>query len=539
MEDGKSAHTTTVSAGEVCTIEFSKNKNIFGTSKFFKDTFEEGSNIKTYNGQIGDETKPYSICTLSDDKSIAYENCAYKYNNPYLVNTVIDNKSYCMLPKDIYPTPEVTKNNDIVLIGNTSNTSITSHIYNKYPIKNLCEERWHDWFCIPDYHLGNKYYNEVPDKLSDTKSVGTCFVPCPFNYIPRDDINNAGKCILKNEFNGGLFAGTFNYTPLAIICLFGLNEKLFSNKDIGYPSYIEKKRSEIASNPSLEFNNNIKNEDIINYIKDDKNNVIKTIWADVKNDIAFNCNKIHEVIPGIDDVFIENNIIEPDNMLRDASAKDLNDNILFAYNIAKEIKKYIDNNNEDPRDANYEDYKKWKRGLISTNDSLTKEKLKLHVKMIKKCANICFDGKSKYSKDYILYTLKKDPIEFEDIDFDPEDEEIIINNFNIKKKKENFFESYTNIFNTISVTIDYYIISILLIIFIIVLYVIYITYYSTIIQIINYIYNTILWRYYDIRSIILYKIIFRDNVDDNDLIKKSYIRNSYMNIRDLLKDPKQ
>uniref|UniRef100_A0A6C0IZZ7 Uncharacterized protein n=1 Tax=viral metagenome TaxID=1070528 RepID=A0A6C0IZZ7_9ZZZZ len=524
-----------VPVGEVCTMDFAKSLNIFDSSNYFIDSVlkSDGSNIKVYNGKDDDNAKTNSICSLSDDKSIAYENCAYKYNNPYLVNTIIDGKSYCKLPEYLNPTPDYTVGKEIYKLGEMTKTSFNSEIYNKYSLNQLCEERWHDWFCIPDYHIGNKYFNEVPSDLASTKSVGTCFTPCPFNYVPRDDNPSLNKCIIKSEFRGGIFAGTFNYTPMALICLFGLNEEFFKDNKLGYPNYMNITSNIIINDKNLKFNNNEENPtNIIDYIKDPKNGILDNIWKPIKEDISTNCNKIHEIIPDIDDVFIENNIIEPDQNIR-ASYKDLTENILFSYNLSKKIKYLLDNKNENPLDNNYEDYKKWKRGLMDINPKLTKELLKYHVKIFKKCANICFDGKSSYSKDYILYTLKRiynidEPIIFEDIDFDPEDEEIIINTFNIKPKKEsNFFESYTNDFYYIRNTIDAYIISILLSFLIIILFIIYITYYEDIISIFNYIYITILWLYFDIRSFIYYRFIFFYYPDDTDMLKKDYIRKSY------------
>jgi hypothetical protein len=524
-----------VSVGEACTMKFAESLNIFNNSNYFIDSIlkSDGSNIKVFNGKEDDNAKTNSICSLSDDKSIAYENCAYKYNNPYLVNTIKDGKSYCMLPELLNPTPDYTVDKEVYILGKTSKTSFTSEIYNKYSLKQLCQERWHDWFCIPDYHIGNKYFNELPSDLANTKSVGTCFTPCPFNYIPRDDNPSLNKCIIKNEFRGGIFAGTFNYTPMALICLFGLNESLFIDSKLGYPNYMNNTSNIISNDKNLKFNNNGTSTNIIDYIKDPNNNILDNIWASVKEDISYNCNKLHEIIPDIDDAFIENNIIEPDDNIRSLSVKDLTENILFSYKLSKKIKELLDNINENPLDNNYEDYKKWKRELMATNPKLTKERLKIHVKIFKKCANICFDGKSSYSKDYILYTLKRiedieEPIIFEDIDFDPEDEEIIINSFNIKPKKEsNFFESYTNDFYYIRNSIDAYIVAIICSLFIIILYIIYITYYENIVIVFNYIYITILWLYFDIRSFIYYRFLFRYYPDDTDMLKKDYIRKTY------------
>lgn len=524
-----------VSVGEACTIDFAEKLGIFDNKKYFKDIIlnSDGSNIKVYNNTPEDNKKTASICSLSDDKSIAYQNCAYKYNNPYLVNTVINNKSYCMLPKYINPTPDYVIKNETIILGETSNTSLVSEVYDKYNLKQLCEERWHDWFCIPDYHHGNKYFNEIPSELSGSKSVGTCYTPCPFNYIPRDDTPNANKCIIKDQYKGGIVANTFNYTPLAMICLFGLNEKLFKDVKIGYPNVMNNTSNIIINSKNYKLNNNGTSINIIDFIKDPKNNILDDIWNIVKNDISYNCNKIHEIIPDIDEAFIENNIIIPDENIIRTSIALLPENIFFAYNLAKKIKTYISNINENPLENNYEDYKKWKRDLLLVNPNLTKEKLKLHIKAFKKCCNICFDGKSDYSKNYILYTLKRanninEPIVFDDIDIDPEDDEIIINTFNIKPKKEaKFFESYTDIFDYIRSFINSYIILLICMIVIMLLYIIYITYYEDITAMYNYIYISILWLYFDLRSFIYYKLLYTYTPDDTDMLKKEYIKKSY------------
>ena len=60
-------------------------------------------NVKIYNGNLEDNNKTDSICSLSENSLNAYPNCAYIYNNPYLVNKIIDDKNYCVIADNIYP----------------------------------------------------------------------------------------------------------------------------------------------------------------------------------------------------------------------------------------------------------------------------------------------------------------------------------------------------------------------------------------------------------------------------------------------------
>ena len=517
-----------VSVGEVCTIDFLKNKGFYDEYNYFNNDYAEKNNVKLYNNSTNDSLKK-SICSLSEDNKEAYQNCAYKYENPYLINTKIDGINTCTLPSGIN-----IKNSRYKIDGKEA--TITSEIYFKNNVKNLCEERWHDWFCIPDYHLGNKYYNEVPKDLSNTKSVGTCYIPCPFDYVPRDDIDSGGKCVLKKEFNGGIYDGTFNYIPMAMIYLFGMTQTLFLDKDIGYPKFIDDIHENIIKNDeSIMLNNNDNKVNIIDYIKTPENGVLKSIWDDIKEDISKNVNKLHEIIPDINDDFIKNVIVEPNdtNIIRLSKSILTIERINTAYNIAKKIRDYISNINDNPLNNNFENYKEWKRELMLTNPKLTPEQFKNQIKIFKKCVNICFDGKTNYSRNFILYNIKKlnDPIEFNDIDYDPEDEKIIINKYNIKsEKKQNFFEAYIKDFNNILKGVDIYIQLIIISIIIILLYVIYLGYYKDIISFINYIYVSILWIYYDLRGILYYKILKYFNKyspNDTDVVKKEFIKNKY------------
>ena len=88
-----------------------------------------------------------------------------------------------------------------------------------------CDERWYDWFTVPNYHLGNGYINPDPS------NPGTCFKPCLPGAIPTyqtdpvdgqnlhflTNIENTGNCISRENYFGGKYASGSDYCPLAWI----------------------------------------------------------------------------------------------------------------------------------------------------------------------------------------------------------------------------------------------------------------------------------------------------------------------------------
>jgi hypothetical protein len=88
-----------------------------------------------------------------------------------------------------------------------------------------CDERWYDWFTIPNYHLGNGYINPDP------ANPGTCYSPCLPGSIPTyqtDPVDgqslhfisgteNTGNCISRENYFGGKYASGSDYCPLAWI----------------------------------------------------------------------------------------------------------------------------------------------------------------------------------------------------------------------------------------------------------------------------------------------------------------------------------
>ena len=174
----------------------------------------------------------------SKDNNKYYENCALKYKNPWLIR----NNDKCEYIDYIKNKIEDKKN--IIYIQKIS--------------EEINEEKWYDWFTIPDYHNGNKY-QIVNNKF---------YKPCKYNYIPTLNSNNEAKCINKNYKKFGLIEGTFSYTPISIIFLLGTS--INDLKKI-YISELEKTIKYLKNNDKYEINPKLNNiikennlEDIFN-----------------------------------------------------------------------------------------------------------------------------------------------------------------------------------------------------------------------------------------------------------------------------------
>ena len=88
-----------------------------------------------------------------------------------------------------------------------------------------CDERWYDWFTVPNYHLGNGYANPDP------ANPGICYNPCAAGSVPvyqTDPIDgqtlhfvtnedDTGNCISRANYFTGKYAEGSDYCPLSWI----------------------------------------------------------------------------------------------------------------------------------------------------------------------------------------------------------------------------------------------------------------------------------------------------------------------------------
>lgn len=514
-----------VSIGEKCTVKFAKRKNIFDNTNYIVNlTDDELEQINTYIDTTPQNSK-YSICEIKDNK--AYENCALATGNPYLsLKYDKDTKKYiCSIPDDI----SLPQNNRYALEYNSSNISRPeTEIYFKDDKKNFCEERWHDWFCIPNYHLNNRWFNEKPPELNKTKSVGKCLMPCAFGYVPTDE--NIGKCVKKNQYNGGAYANDFDYNPLALVCLLGTTFDSFLNEDNGsYLQYMKTIQKNVLADASIEFLKD-KNEDIIEIILTSIKNENGPLWDTVKQDINKYVNNIFVNIPDMSNEFIDLNITVPRDSITEMMNKYITENrIIYAYSIAKNIHEIIT--------TDIDKYKDWRHKLKSMTN-LSNDKFIYLIRILKHACNICFDNNSKFSTNFLLYTINKNkestfpPIKL-DVNFDPFDDDITVNDFIIiTKTKRGLFDDYISDFQSYENSTYSFLYFIVVVLILFILYIIYIVYYSQVNMVLNGIFSFIIFLYYDIKYY-LYKYLVNSWVaDTREVDQLTFIKNAYQNFID-------
>ena len=96
---------------------------------------------------------------------------------------------------------------------------------------NNLTDRWHDWFTIPYYYLGNNNGRRKIDESNKTRGVFKCYNKCDEKYI----VNNDNVCESIQTLEGGKYRNYIPYDPLAIICILGsyeASDKLTANSNV-------------------------------------------------------------------------------------------------------------------------------------------------------------------------------------------------------------------------------------------------------------------------------------------------------------------
>jgi|SaaInl85LU_5_DNA_1037374.scaffolds.fasta_scaffold04603_2 hypothetical protein len=214
--------------GEKCTYSVAENYNIAENNIFDINVIPKSDQdkINKWPGDKEDSSKDYSLCNKDDTTGTFYYNCALLDKGNIWLTKDYNNK--CKINENIaLPPNKLEKNENIlslkkpdpfVAVKNLSNLSSDENI--------LCNERWYDWFTIPDYHNGNKYSKELD---GDTYR---CYKPCNFGSIITSDTKNESaflgenknKCINRDLVDNGRLKNTLLFTPYAIIFLFGLTK---------------------------------------------------------------------------------------------------------------------------------------------------------------------------------------------------------------------------------------------------------------------------------------------------------------------------
>lgn len=237
--------------------------------------------------------------------------------------------------------------------------------------KLVCEERWYDWFTIPDYHNGNKYSLGV-DQNGNISSFNYCYQ----GYILTEN----GKCIKRSKFDYGKVKNFIHYTPYALIFLLGLTKE-----DIIDLHKKEMEKNKINSNEIL-YDEIYNNKDILNLIYLDIKKVIENSISRLLNEPLTYVN----IVPPYNDFSSENEInYNPEIKYQDPIYLEK------AYNIAKNIKDF---NNNIFKLNEYKEKLEEVSGLKQNSVDFNRQ-----FAFLQKACSICFSIPEKKDKMYDIF----------------------------------------------------------------------------------------------------------------------------------------
>lgn len=193
----------TVSPGEFCSLQTAKKLGIEDSGKYFQSEYND---LKTFNeSKDTTENRKSEICSVTKKGDAAYQMCAIEHGIGFVRQPARPEKCITVSCPP----------------GFESDRGECKKPLEDYTVSKRarCDERWYDWFIIPNYHLGNKYYEEKP---------GKCYKPCPSYNVPQYakdpvDESSAGfnatekldKCLPRTQYMNGKYMMGSDYCPIS------------------------------------------------------------------------------------------------------------------------------------------------------------------------------------------------------------------------------------------------------------------------------------------------------------------------------------
>jgi hypothetical protein len=352
-------------------------------------------------------------------------NCAIEHQNPlYTYNS--QTKSCGLIPNISLPSgfkigKEKKKS---YLYFESDNKDVPTYAYKDK--KAFCENKWFDWMTTPNYHFGNQY--EKDSGVYSKEDVRKCYKPCGLGYMPYFTTDNKYICIPKSEASDGIYANKLDFSPVALINLIGNSRETL---DILHKSLLLDKYITYKDHPDIETNFYINSNLMYNGDKKENNIGIDAI----KNSIATNLiNKNIINIPIINNPTVISyknpNFTETDQELLTlrgmAGTEMLSDPILihtfllaiyykdFITTYVSSYNNYFKSDDSEKKTVIFDNIKNHKFNLKFNMDNLfgddydynqNKDKyLQRLANLLYKAINICYDNKTDFSKNFIIYT---------------------------------------------------------------------------------------------------------------------------------------
>ena len=205
-----------VSAGEVCSIDIAKRLGIFDADYYFKPEYDS---LKRFDGSTADRARSQRVCTINERTNTAYPLCITSPNSqPGYVT-----KKERGIPTDTCQTascPPGFKDE-----GDSCKKPTEPRII---ALGERNDERWEDWFTIPNYDLGNTF---VRHENKNYKPCKPGFVP---NYA-KDPVDGEkvdwtskdqpDRCVDKDLYFAGKYGDTSDHCPTAMVKRYGFSRE--------------------------------------------------------------------------------------------------------------------------------------------------------------------------------------------------------------------------------------------------------------------------------------------------------------------------
>jgi hypothetical protein len=165
-----------------------------------------------------DENKK-DLCYSPNNNSNYSVNCAIIAQNPYF--TYSKEKKACItIPNLKLPEGfEYEYEKDTTYMYKQDDEESSKFNYKFKNQKAYCENKWYDWIIVPNYHFGNQYEKDAGSYSKE--DVRKCYKPCNKGYLPYTATNGSNICGLKANVLDGLYSNKLDYSPIALINLIG------------------------------------------------------------------------------------------------------------------------------------------------------------------------------------------------------------------------------------------------------------------------------------------------------------------------------
>lgn len=384
-----------LSEGEKCTNKIAKKHGLVKNGKIDNNiipVFDENKINKYKNDD--DKEYEYNLCyekkNEDDNKEYSF-NCALDNKNIWLTKNE-DDKCEINNNIDLLPSGLEKVDDKITKLKKPKSYKFIKNLDISTDSDNICQERWYDWFTIPDYHNGNKYSIE----LGDDGNTFKCFKPCPYGSISiksseQSMIVKNTKCVNRDLIDNGKLKNTLPYNPYSLIFLFGCTKNDLIEMYKYELTDINKKIDDLNKNDNnfkLELNDNLFNQIIQN------DETIENIISGVIQEIQYYVKLlITEPISHLNIVAPYNNI----NELNYNPTKYYSNKFYLnkAYNISKKIYQYNTDENLS------KDFYEWKNELSKVNNfNMNTWEFNKCLLLLHQCCNLCFGYQNPKQKQY-------------------------------------------------------------------------------------------------------------------------------------------